>query len=286
MRVYSNSVNLFGPHAGVNGVTGSAAMLVGGGVANLSIDIRDNVFANSYDNSTVATERTFSINAASVLSTAFADINYNDYYVNGPVPANNFIGNLGGTNYANLAGTPPTWRSATGKDLNSIAANPQFVSATDLHINTSGAATPIENVGLALAAVTNDVEGDLRHPTTPDIGADEVRCHTVIASESCNDFLPCTVDSCNPATEPVVSRPRTLGPPAALRRAPATLRRRAMGWSCCVPTMRWSRQPLSAVRRQAAATWRKPAPALAPRAPRMRLRLRRRPAGLRRASAT
>jgi hypothetical protein len=211
VKVYNNSVNLFGSHPGVNGISGSAAMLVGGGVATNGIDIRDNVFANTYDNSTVGTERTYSINAANVLAPSFADINYNDYYVNGPNPANNFIGNLGGTNYLNLAGTPPTWRSATGKDLQSIAINPQFVSTTDLHINTSGAQTPIENVGLALAAVTNDVEGDLRHPTTPDIGADEVRCHTVIAAESCNDLNACTVDSCAPATGACSGTPGNLG---------------------------------------------------------------------------
>jgi len=194
VKVYNNSVNLFGPHTGNNVISGSTALFLGGGVT--SVDVRNNVFSNSYDNSTSTTERTFAVHAAILAASSFADINYNDYYVNGPVPANNFIGNLGGTNVATLA----AWKTATTKDANSIAANPQYVSATDLHINVSGAATPIENVGTPILVVTNDVEGDLRNSTTPDMGADEVRCHAVIAAESCNTGSACTIDSCNPAT--------------------------------------------------------------------------------------
>jgi parallel beta-helix repeat protein len=194
VKVYNNSVNLFGAHTGNNVVSGSTALFLGGSV--VTVDVRDNVFANSYDNSSSTTERTFAVQAPFLAASSFADSNYNDYFVNGPVPANNFIGNLGGSNIATLA----AWKTATTKDASSIAANPQFVSNTDLHINVSGGATPIENVGQPLLIVTNDVEGDLRHPTHPDMGADEVRCHAVIASESCDDFNACTVDSCNPQT--------------------------------------------------------------------------------------
>ena len=168
VKVYHNSVNLYGPHSGdPNAVSGSAAMLVGGGVS--SIDIRDNVFANSYDNSTSTTERTYSIHAAGVLAPAFADINFNDYYVNGPVPANNFIGNLGGTNYANLAG-PASWRTATLKDTASIAANPLFTSVADLK-PLSG--SPLIAAGTPIATVTTDINGAARDAVTPTIGAFE-----------------------------------------------------------------------------------------------------------------
>ena len=195
VRVYHNSVNLYGAHPGVNATSSSAALYFGpSGVT--SADVRDNVFANSYDNATSATDRAYAVQAQNFFG-AFIDINYNDYYVNGPVPANNFIGNLGSsTNYATLT----AWRTATGKDAASIAANPQFVSATDLHIDAGGAATPVENAGTPIASVTNDVDGDLRNPATPDIGADEVRCHAVVAGESCDDGNGCTVDACNTAT--------------------------------------------------------------------------------------
>jgi hypothetical protein len=164
VRVYHNSVNLYGPHAGVNAVSGSAAMWVGGGV--LSIDLRDNVFANSYDNSTVTTERTFSINATNVANTSFAALNYNDYYVNGPNPANNFVGALAGANIATL----PAWRTATGKDANAIAADPLFTSTVDLKPLTG---SPLIGAGTALAAVTTDINGAARSTITPTIGAFE-----------------------------------------------------------------------------------------------------------------
>jgi hypothetical protein len=194
VKVYNNSVNLFGPHTGNNVISGSSPLFLGGGV--LTVDVRNNVLSNSYDNSTSTTERTLAVSAPFLGASGFVDINYNDYYVNGPLTATNFIGNLGGTNIATLA----AWKTATTKDAFSIAANPQYVSATDLHINTSGAATPIENVGSSIVIVTNDVEGDFRNSTTPDMGADEVRCHAVIVSESCEDFNACTLDSCNAQT--------------------------------------------------------------------------------------
>ena len=194
VKVYNNSVNLFGPHTGVNAGSASAAMFFGGSVQ--SVDVRGNVLSNSYDNTTVATDRTYAINAQNIAGTSFTLLDYNDLFVNGPVTANNFVGNLAGTNQATLA----AWRTATGKEVHPIAANPQFVSATDLHINTSGAATPVENVGTPILVVTNDVDGDFRNPTTPDMGADEVRCHAVIAAENCDDSNACTVDSCNPTT--------------------------------------------------------------------------------------
>jgi len=58
--------------------------------------------------------------------------------------------------------------------------------------------TPIENTGAVIVAVANDIDGDVRNPSTPDIGADEVRCHTAIVTESCNDGSVCSTDACNP----------------------------------------------------------------------------------------
>ncbi len=194
VKVYDNSVNLFGAHTGGNAASSAACLFMGGSVQ--AVDVRDNVFVNSYDNSTVTTDKTYAINMQNIAGTSITALDYNDVYVNGPVAANNFVGNLAGTNYATLA----TWRTATGKEAHSISANPQFVSNTDLHINISGAATPIENVGTPLAGVPNDVDGDLRNPTAPDMGADEERCHAILAAENCDDGNACTVDSCNPAT--------------------------------------------------------------------------------------
>ena len=192
VRIYNNSINLFGQHTGISAAGSAPALYLSASASN--VDVRNNALSSSYDNTTSTTDKAYAI-VAQFTATGFTDVNSNDYFVSGtgtPV-----LGNLGG-GAANDKATLAAWKTATGKDAASISANPQFVSSTDLHIDTSGAATPIENVGQPLAAVTNDIDGDLRNATTPDIGADEVRCHAAVAAESCNDNSICSTDSCNP----------------------------------------------------------------------------------------
>jgi hypothetical protein len=77
------------------------------------------------------------------------------------------MGRVGSTNYATLA----LWQTAASQDLNSVEGNPGFLSATDLHINTH--ATLVDSAGTPIAGITNDIDGDTRDATFPDIGADE-----------------------------------------------------------------------------------------------------------------
>jgi hypothetical protein len=205
IKIYSNSVSLFGSHTGL-GAGASAGLFIGSSTST-GLDVRNNVLSNSYDVPSFA-DTAFAIYSLAT-ATGYADINSNDYFVSGtgaPV-----LGHLGAAGAANDKASLGAWQTATGKDASSLAANPQFVSSTDLHINASGGATPIENVGQPIAAVTNDFEGDLRNPTTPDIGADEVRCHTVIVAESCNDSSACTIDSCNPQDGACTNSPGNAG---------------------------------------------------------------------------
>ena len=72
--------------------------------------------------------------------------------------------------------TLAAWQAATGQDATSAVADPLFVNATgdatavDLHLQ---AANPAEGSGLAIAAVTDDFDGQTRGTLTPaDIGAD------------------------------------------------------------------------------------------------------------------
>ncbi len=62
------------------------------------------------------------------------------------------------------------FQSASG-DSGSVVVDPMFVSSTDLHIHYSNGA--FNNLGIPLAIVTDDIDGDPRNPNTPDIGADE-----------------------------------------------------------------------------------------------------------------
>jgi hypothetical protein len=70
-----------------------------------------------------------------------------------------------GSAYATLA----AWQTL-GYDLNSVAGDPGFVSATDLHIDSL--ATLVDSAGTPIARITDDIDGDLRG-TPPDMGADE-----------------------------------------------------------------------------------------------------------------
>ncbi|MEI6766548.1 MAG: right-handed parallel beta-helix repeat-containing protein [Bacteroidota bacterium] len=127
--------------------------------------VQNNIFSNTTAASTgkhycwVTTSTTL-IGATGSIS------NYNDLWVSG---TNGFIGLASSTDKASLA----NWQGLTSApDAASKNVDPTFISATDLHIQTSnatinGSATPLT------AITTKDIDGDTRNAATPDIGADE-----------------------------------------------------------------------------------------------------------------
>jgi hypothetical protein len=62
------------------------------------------------------------------------------------------------------------WRLKTGFDKNSQFVDPLFTSKTDLHIQN---ATKINQAGIPLSMVVDDIDGEPRNVNAPDIGADE-----------------------------------------------------------------------------------------------------------------
>ncbi|MEM9821989.1 MAG: right-handed parallel beta-helix repeat-containing protein, partial [Bacteroidota bacterium] len=62
-----------------------------------------------------------------------------------------------------------SWQTASNLDANSISVDPLFVGELDLHVTN----VAIDKKGTPIAAVNDDIDGDLRNPTAPDIGADE-----------------------------------------------------------------------------------------------------------------
>ncbi|MCB0522669.1 MAG: hypothetical protein H6577_10810 [Lewinellaceae bacterium] len=155
-NIYYNSVSLATNQVSASGlpsaITVTSAITTAGG-----LNIRNNIFSNTM---TVGTERYAFYSGAA--NTVYAAINYNDYWTTGP--------NLGFlvANQANLA----AWQAATGQDANSLNVEPIFNSVIDLHLNTAlnpslnGAATPI-------AGITQDIDGNTRNVSTPDMGGDE-----------------------------------------------------------------------------------------------------------------
>jgi parallel beta-helix repeat protein len=131
--------------------TGSYAFYCG---PNYGRKIHDNIFlANTYAMYNLASGDTFPLTEDN-----------NDYRLNG-----------GGTSviYHAPSGalTLAAWKALSGKDLNSTDADPQFVSASDLHLAVT---SPCINAGQAYPPFTTDIDGDSRTVNTPDIGADEV----------------------------------------------------------------------------------------------------------------
>lgn len=89
-----------------------------------------------------------------------AKVDYNNCYATGSK-----FGKWGGTDYNTFA----SWKTNANNDTNSVSVSPGFNSIRDHHVSNislNGKATPY-------SLVTDDIDGDTRSTTSPDIGADE-----------------------------------------------------------------------------------------------------------------
>lgn len=83
------------------------------------------------------------------------------------------------SSYADLAALQAA-ALAPNFNTNSLSGDPAFAGAPDLHVQ----GTVANNVAVVIAGITEDIDGDSRSMTTPDIGADEytpASCVTVSA---------------------------------------------------------------------------------------------------------
>ncbi|MCB9284698.1 MAG: right-handed parallel beta-helix repeat-containing protein [Lewinellaceae bacterium] len=72
----------------------------------------------------------------------------------------------GGNTYTSLT----SYQSASGFDVHSLAVNPEFANVeSNLHAES----LVMDNAGIPVPEVSDDFDGQLRHPATPDMGADE-----------------------------------------------------------------------------------------------------------------
>ncbi len=160
ISLYHNTVRMSAPQQ-----TGtSAALRIIGGSA---LDIRNNIFVNAQSSG----GSRYAV-YASVTSAAFSSIDYNNYH------STQHIGYRGGTK-SNLS----QWKSATGKDQHSVSISPSFVSDGDLHL--SPLSTSLNNLGVSISSVSDDIDGDLRG-TEPDMGADEFELPLCAATTTWN----------------------------------------------------------------------------------------------------
>jgi hypothetical protein len=162
-----NTIHLYGQRVGST-VTGNLfSCLLIGSTAQGNIRVRNNIFVNTYANTNDLGGKAYAI-YSSAPNTNFTTIDNNNYFVGGtgnvPVPA--FLG-------GDLL-TLSAIQTAYGQNTNSKLLPVAFVSNTDLHIQTTSTVNfAIDNQGMALPAVSVDIDGQNRSSSNPDMGADE-----------------------------------------------------------------------------------------------------------------
>jgi hypothetical protein len=157
-NIYHNSVHM---NTGQTTVASRPSCLnVSAGVTTAgAVNLRNNVFSNS---ATGANTERYAITSEAA-NTVFSTINFNNYYSSGTN-----LARTGTTNRAALADVV----TGFGGNANSVAVQPVFTSATNLHlVNTANCA--LDNKGTVIATVTDDIDDQARATAAPDMGADE-----------------------------------------------------------------------------------------------------------------
>lgn len=159
VNIYYNSVNMYDGYNRAATSCITTALYIGSGAS--ALNIRNNIFANSMDNSGNATSKSYSIYSAAT-NAAFTSINYNDYYAPAPEGVIGFLS----SDKTTLA----DWQTASGQDANSQNIDPQFTNVTNLQPATGA---PVLGAGTPIAGITTDFLNVTRSETTPSIGAYE-----------------------------------------------------------------------------------------------------------------
>jgi hypothetical protein len=189
-KVVYNSIALTGD---VDPGVAAAAGMYGSGirVANISSSnhanllVKNNSIYIDLSSSSTSGVRFYAIsgnNSAYSFGTGGQD--HNNLYINplNPQVQTGGLGSLSGNSLTAQYATLADWRTAyvTPQDANSIQADPLYTAVnSDLHLM---GVSPNVGTGTQVIGVTDDVDGDVRDVTTPDIGADEF----VIASPEMN----------------------------------------------------------------------------------------------------
>lgn len=157
LELYYNSVLLSG--SDVTGTIASSAIAKRDAATNFIMI--DNIFSNSRSNGT-GTGSHYAVQFSNTTATTI-NLNYNDYFANG---TGGVLGQWGTTNTATLT----DWQTASTQDANSLNANPQFASLSDLRPLFGSA---VIDAGTPVPGITTDILGAVRDTLTPTLGAYE-----------------------------------------------------------------------------------------------------------------
>lgn len=167
--IVHNTVALSGTMSG-GATPQSAALLLNTGVTNTAVV--NNILVNNIG-STPAGGKIHALLIAGTAASTLLVSNGNDYYVTGTQAT---LANINGVDAAGIIAL----RAATGQDARSASVAPVFVAAADLHL--TGQNCGLAAIGVPLANVPTDIDGDARSSTAPVVGADEAGiCVTAVA---------------------------------------------------------------------------------------------------------
>jgi hypothetical protein len=182
-RIVFNSVRMAGdsdPNASASTPTQNPMNLrVAGAPTNLTV--KNNSLYNDVFSSSAPTLQSANIQLPSAtFAFGTGGLNNNNYYF----PPSNTTARTGAVGTTSVPttffATLANWQAAvTPQDANSIQADPQYVSATDLHIALG---SPNVNAGATGTGVVNDIDFQVRD-AMPDIGADEPNGATAPAND-------------------------------------------------------------------------------------------------------
>src|SRR6185312_418849 len=145
------SINLFGSYTGYNSATGTADLLIN--TSNNNIDVRNNIFRNSYDNVSNGGDKGYAIYSTQSSGATFSGLDFNDYNMNG----SNVIGYLSGDKT-----TLAAMQSSFGGNMNSIITVPTMNDSVNLRLQIVPQNLPFLAGTPLYTSVPRDIDDTLR----------------------------------------------------------------------------------------------------------------------------
>ncbi|MBK8699746.1 MAG: HYR domain-containing protein [Saprospiraceae bacterium] len=173
LNISYNTIYLYGTSSGTNFGSQGIFHTFNTTGTTATLNMRNNIISNLSTSTGTGLTVAFRRSAATNLNNYGTVSNNNLFYAGAPSATNLIY--YDGTNSDQ---TIAAFKSrVTPRESASVSELPDFISTTGadadfLHINT-GTSSQIESGGIAIAGITDDVDGDIRNATSPDIGADE-----------------------------------------------------------------------------------------------------------------